>query len=154
MLFRSFKDTSVEKDYRLPMTRGEFQPKTWYSDDFLIKAEKRAIQADPSKAKQKELNSEAEKLEAIFGNASRAANDTFNKNLNESLGLQMQIKEARKAGNTELVKQLSEQLKIKRQETAQADKQKDQLEGLRKAALPPVPNGQPPPPPEPLCVLP
>ena len=43
-----FKDTSVEKDYRLPMTRGEFQPKTWYSDDFLIKAEKRAIQADPS----------------------------------------------------------------------------------------------------------
>ena len=30
------------------MTRGEFQPKTWYSDDFLIKAEKRAIQADPS----------------------------------------------------------------------------------------------------------
>ena len=33
-----FKDTSVEKDYRLPMTRGEFQPKTWYSDDFLILA--------------------------------------------------------------------------------------------------------------------
>jgi hypothetical protein len=88
---------------------------------------------EKSKAKQKELNSEAEKLEAIFSSASKASGDAFNKGLNESLGLQLQIKEARKAGNTELVKQLNEQLKIKRQETNQADKQKDQLDAMGEA---------------------
>ena len=85
---------------------------------------------EKSKSKQKELNAEAEKLEAIFGNASKTSGDSFNKGLNESLGLQIKIQEARKAGNTELVKNYSEQLKIKRQETAQADKQKDQYDAM------------------------